>query len=80
MCRCFSKCARELEHCVVFHQMHAFYFMLVSVCVFARRIAAHARLPLLQPATIFGRRVGTGVCSHGSSFGRPACHRGAYES
>lgn len=46
----FNVCT-DLEDCVVFHQKHAFYFMLVSIWMC---IAAHACVPPLQPATTSG--------------------------
>lgn len=70
--------AKEFKHRVLSFIRNAHLFH-ISEClnVYRRCIAANACLPILQPATILGRQVGTGVGSHGSSFGRPACHRGA---
>lgn len=70
--------AKEFKHRVLSFIRYAHLFH-ISEClnVCRRCIAANACLPILQPATILGRQVGTGVGSHGSSFGRPACHRGA---
>lgn len=70
--------AKEFKHRVLSFIRNAHLFH-ISEClnVCRRCIAANACLPILQPATILGHQVGTGVGSHGSSFGRPACHRGA---
>lgn len=74
----FIPCAKEFKHRVLSFIRNAHLFH-ISEClnVCRRCIAANACLPILQPATILGHQVGTGVGSHGSSFGRPACHRGA---
>lgn len=74
--------AKGFMHCVVpFLEEHVSFP--VAECVnecFVEDALQHARLPRLQPATVFGCRFGAGVGSHGSSFGSPARHRGVYES